>query len=310
MEKRTTSTKKLLAGLMGIAAGASYGIGGAVSKIVGQGGYTVMHVVMAQFICALLVLCVLTPFSKRPSFSKTSVVKLMVLGAVSTISSITYYMAIDLLSVGSAVALQFQYVWITVVFQAVADSKVPSKIVIFAVVLVIFGTLFSSGLADEFLSGEFTADPLGIVYALICALFYAIFIFFNGRIASDQPAVPRTLVMIIGGFIVTLFCGGDLFLNPHELVELLPGGLALGLVMSVIPVLCIVGSSSALPGGIVAILTSTELPAAVLAGAIIFSETVTPLKAVGVVLILVSVIITEGGDIIKPKSLEQPKHDT
>lgn len=286
---------------MGIAAGASYGIGGAISKIVGQGGHTVMHVVMVQFICALLVLCVLTLFSRKPSLSLKSVIKLVVLGAVSTISSITYYMAIDLLSVSSAVALQFQYVWITVVFQSIADRKVPSKVVLLAVVMVIFGTLFSSGLADEFISGTFTADPLGVVFALICALFYAIFIFFNGRIAADQPAVPRTLVMVLGGFIVALFCGGDLFWDTGELIELLPGGLVLGLVMSVIPVLCIVGSSAVLPGGIVAILTSTELPAAVLAGVILFSEAVTPLVVVGVVLILVSVAITEGGDAIRLK---------
>lgn len=301
MEKQATSSKKLLAGLMGIAAGTSFGIGGAVSKIVGQGGHTVMHVVMAQFVCALVVLCVLALFSKKPSFSLQVVVKLVVLGAISTISSITYYMAIDLLSVGSAVALQFQYVWITVVFQAVAERKAPSKVVLFAVVMVIFGTLFSSGLADEFVSGTFSADPLGILFALICALFYAVFIFFNGRIAADQPAVPRTLVMVSGGFVVALFCGGDLFLDTQELVELLPGGLVLGLIMSVIPVLCIVGSSTVLPGGIVAILTSTELPAAVLAGVILFREPVTPLVVVGVVLILASVAITEGGDAIKLK---------
>ena len=75
----------------------------------------------------------------------------------------------------------------------------------------------------------------------------------------------------------------------------------MGLIMSVIPVLCIVGSSTVLPGGIVAILTSTELPAAVLAGVILFREPVTPLVVVGVVLILASVAITEGGDAIKLK---------
>ena len=307
MGKQVTSSKKVLAGLMGIAAGASYGLGGAVSKIVGQGGYTVMHMVMAQFVCALLVLCVLTLFTKKPSFSLKIIIKLVVLGAISTISSITYYMAIELLSVSSAVALQFQYVWITVVFQAISDRKLPSKGVLLAVLMVIFGTLFSSGLADEFISGTFTADPLGIVFALICALFYAIFIFFNGRIAPEQPAIPRTLVMVLGGFIVSLFCGGDLFFNPQEMISLLPGGMALGLIMSVIPVLCIVGASNALPGGIVAILTSTELPAAVLAGFIIFSEPVTPLVLIGVVLILVSVAITEGGDAVNLKRLRRRK---
>lgn len=305
MNTKNNGTGKLLSGAMGLAAGISFGFGGAVSSLIGAQGFSVMHIVMAQFICAVVIMGVLTIFSKRPKFSAKTIAQLVVLGAVSTISSITYYLAINLLSVGSAVAIQFQYVWMTVVIQAIAERKAPNGLVIVAVFMVIVGTLFASGLADEFLSGAFTANALGLVFALICAVFYALFIFFNGRIAPDEPAAPRTFVMVSGGFIVALFVGGDLFLNPSELVALLPGGLVLGLMMSVIPVLCIVGASSRLPGGIVAILTSTELPAAVLAGALIFGDAVTPLVVIGVVLILVSVALVEGGDALKLKQLNK-----
>lgn len=296
MEQKNRTKGKVLSGAMGLAAGISFGFGGAVSSIVGGMGFTVFHIVMAQFICAVIIMGIIALFSKRPRLTGKTVVQLAVLGAISTISSITYYLAIDLLSVSSAVAIQFQYVWMTVVIQAIAERKAPRPFVIVAVLMVILGTFFASGLADELIAGAFTADPLGLAFALVCALFYAIFIFFNGRIAPDEPAAPRTLVMVAGGFVVALFVGGDLFLDPSELVALLPGGLVLGLLMSVIPVLCIVGASSNLPGGIVAILTSTELPAAVLAGALIFGDAVTPLVVVGVILILVSVALVEGGD--------------
>lgn len=67
----------------------------------------------------------------------------------------------------------------------------------------------------------------------------------------------------------------------------------MAVVMSILPVLCIVGASLRLPSGIVAVLTSTELPAAVVAGVLLLGETVTPLVIAGVVMILAGVALSE-----------------
>lgn len=289
---------KALGGGAGVIAGLSFGFGGAVSRLLGEEGYTIPHIVAVQFLCAFVILGVLCIFTKKPTLDLKSVSKLVLLGIVSTVSSLTYYLAISFLTVGSAVAIQFQYVWIVVVFQAIAERKAPKPTVLLAVVMVVFGTVFCSGLADEFVSGSFKAHPVGIALALVCAFTYALFIFFNGKIAPDQPPVPRTFVMVSGGFLLSLLVGGDVYMQPALLGEMIPGGIVMGLLMSVLPVLCIVVASSRLPGGLVAILTSTELPAAVLAGALMFGESVTPLVVLGVVLILGSVVLSEGAEVL------------
>ena len=69
--------------------------------------------------------------------------------------------------------------------------------------------------------------------------------------------------------------------------------IVMGVIMSVIPVLSIVAASDRLPGGLVAILTSTELPMAVLAGALILGETVTPLIVGGVCVILAAIALAQ-----------------
>ena len=278
---------------MGIVAGVSFGFGGAISQILGRQGFTVFDIATAQFFCAVVILGVLTLFTRRAHFAPKEVAMLIGLGAVSTISSITYYLAIDLLSVATAVAIQFQYVWMTIVLQLVVEKKKPSKRIIVIVTLVVVGTLFGSGLADEVLSGGLTADPLGIACALVCTLFYALFIFANGRVAPDQPPIARTFVLVIGGFIVTSAIGWNFYTQPDLVVSLLPGGVVMAVVMSILPVLCIVGASLRLPSGIVAVLTSTELPAAVVAGVLLLGETVTPLVIAGVVMILAGVALSE-----------------
>lgn len=146
-----------------------------------------------QFLCAFVILGFLCVFTKKPTLDWKSTCKLMLLGIVNTLSSLTYYLAISYLTVGSAVAIQFQYVWIVVAFQAISERKLPRPIVIIAVILVIAGTLFCSGLVDEFISESSKAHPIGIAFALVCAFTYALFIFFNGKVASDQPPVIEDL---------------------------------------------------------------------------------------------------------------------
>ena len=58
-----------------------------------------------------------------------------------------------MLSVSAAVAIQFQYVLITVLFQAVFERKLPGKWTVLSAVLIVVGTFFGSGMADEALSG-------------------------------------------------------------------------------------------------------------------------------------------------------------
>lgn len=283
---------RVLGIIMAVGAGTSFGFGGALSQILGRQGWGVFDIVAAQFLCAVVILGAMTAFTKRARFTGRDIALLVVLGAVSTISSATYYLAIDLLSVSAAVAIQFQYVWIVIVMQLASERRRPDVQTVVVIALVMGGTVLGSGVADELMGGGMSLSASGIAFALICAVFYALFIFFNGRVAPDQPPVARTFVLSLGGFAVSLVFGHGFYLDLSANVGLIPGGIAMALIMTIVPVLCIVGASTRLQSGLVAVLTSIELPAAALAGVLLLGEHVTPLVVAGVILILAGVAVS------------------
>lgn len=199
MTKSIAPSGKASAVVLAILAGASFGVGGAISQIVAAAGFSVMQVCFGQYVFALAILGILVALKFRPTTSPKEAAQLVVLGAVSSISTFTYYLAIDMLSVNAAVAIQFQYVWIAVAFQAIFERKFPGKWTILSAALIVVGTFFGSGMADEMLAGGLTMSPLGLLCAIVCAVFYALFIYMNGRIATDHHPVPRTFFEVIGG---------------------------------------------------------------------------------------------------------------
>ena len=58
----------------------------------------------------------------------------------------------------------------------------------------------------------------------------------------------------------------------------------MGVLATIIPCSCLAVAGKRLPGGIVAILTSAELPAAVASGCLLLGEPISVLRVVGIVL--------------------------
>ena len=284
---------KGVAALCALIAGCSFGLGGAISQVIRSFGFEVMHVVLSQTVAGALILGALCLFKFRQAIPPKEIAKLVVLGMVNVCAGICYFFAIDLLSVGTTVAIQFQYVWIVVLFAAIADRAMPGPWTLVSAVLIVFGSLLGSGMVDELLTGTMTMDPLGLLLALACALFYASFIFLNGRIAVDYHPVPRAFFQTIGSLITVTIAFFALGTPPCDIAQLAPWGILMGLIMGVVPILFIVIASTNLEDGLVSILTSSELPMAVISGYLILNETVTPLVIVGVVVIMGSIALAQ-----------------
>lgn len=136
-------------------------------------------------------------------------------------------------------------------------------------------------------------NSTGLVLALLCAVCYAAFIFLNSRIAVEYAAVPRSFYQVLGALIALLIILPFMHVDSCDVIGLVPWGILMGLLMGVLPIVFIVAASSNLPSGLVSILTSSELPMAVVAGHIILGETVTPLIVLGVVLICGSIALAQ-----------------
>lgn len=295
----TSNKPSILAVLSALAAGAAFGVGATVSQIFASQGFELSHLTAMQFITAtvLLGILVLLKFHHMPS--RKAIGLLMVLGVFEVLSSLSYYYACNLLSVGQAVAIQFQFVWITVVIQSVAERKLPNKLTVVAAVFVAVGTLFASGAADDIIGG--VTEPinlLGVASALTCAVLYSFFLYFNGRVAIDIHPITRSFFMVVAGAVVSLVPAAGIFsLDGGRIVSIVFPGFVMGVIMLVITCVCLSIAGKSLPGGIVGILASVELPAAVITGCILLGETVTLLKVFGVVVILGSVVLSEAENI-------------
>jgi drug/metabolite transporter (DMT)-like permease len=198
--------------------------------------------------------------------------------------------------VGQAVAIQFQYVWMAAVLQHAVERSRPNIWIVISVFMILLGTVLGSGLADEWLGGSASAgfNPMGVLLALFSATCYAVFIYLNGKVAPQVDAVNRSFFITASGIVVTLVCVPGVFgVQPAALVELLPAGLVMGLLMNVIPIVSLAVACKNLPGGVVAIFTSLELPAAVASGVLILGEGLTVLTITGVLLICASVAISQ-----------------
>ena len=313
MAKQNGGGKAALVGasLAAIAAGAGYGTGGAVCQIVAGFGFDIGHIVVIEFLVGALVLGVLSCTKYRTWPTGKELVQLIGLGLASCFSSLCYFFAIDLLSVGQAVAVQFQYVWIAVLIQSVVERTRPGKWVVISTLAIIAGTLLGSGLVDEMLSSGsgLALDPLGFALAIGCAVVYGAYLYLNGRIAPRVPPVTRGFFIAVGGAIMAAAFAPGFFRGDCDIVALFPGGIAMGLIMCVIPLACLSQAAKRLPGGIVAILTSTELPVAVLAGCLMLGEKATPLTILGVVIITASIVLSEMDSLVRKKPGEDGAAD-
>ena len=297
------SLKTAVPALAALVAGASFGVNGTFSQIVAAQGFTLQHIAISQFVCGAVLLGIVTLIRRESLPGLRDIGSLMVIGALQAASCLSYYFAIDSLSVGQAVAIQFQYVWIAVVIQNVIERSLPSKWVVISTVAIIFGTLLGSGLVDEAISGQLGGiSLLGIGFACACAVFYAFFIYCNGRFATSQPTTSRTFLVAVGAAIVTSLVSPDFYLGGCDVVALAPYGLFMGILATIIPCSCLAIAGKYLPGGIVAILTSAELPAAVASGCILLGEPISILRVIGIVLILGSIVLSQMDELRKPRS--------
>jgi drug/metabolite transporter (DMT)-like permease len=290
------SARKWTASLAAVAAGIAFGCGATGSQVLVRQGFEIPPIIVAQFLTGTLFLGVLVLVKYRDMPSLKDTVKLLGLGLLQPLAAITYYYAIAYLSVGQAVAIQFQYVWMTVLIQSALGKTKPGKWVVISSVCILMGTMLASGVADEVLidSSNSLLDPIGLILAVACAVFYAFFIYLNSRVAVKTHPVTRAFVMLFAGGVLASVLFPSFFTSDMDLiVAILPGGAVMSLITNVIPILALSIAGKHLLGGIVAILTSAELPAAVLSGLLILGDTTTPLMAVGIVVILGSIVLSE-----------------
>ena len=158
--------------------------------------------------------------------------------------------------------------------------------------IALIGMVFVSGIFGGSQTGS--GGVLGIIYALLAALFYAAITFIN-RMYPYEDAMVRTMIQLGGAAVITtsyaLIAGefGGIEISVKSVLLLL----LLGIGFTAFPYIIYFKNVSLIPSSTVAIFSYADPIVAVLMSAIALGEPMTVFGIIGAVLIIGSAIISE-----------------
>jgi len=258
-------------------------------------GYSLGQINIVQMLISSFLLWSIT-LIKRPSFkglTKKNLPLIMMTGCFTGLTSIFYYGAMQYLPASLAIILMFQFVWIGILLEWIFSKVKPAPITVLSIFLILIGVFFASNI----INGDIQGLPLkGFLFGILSAFTYAGFIFFSGKVAVDVDPLTRTSLMATGSTILILiiFMRDIPSVFPLE-TNLVATAVGVSLFGAVFPPLFFAVGAPLVSGGIANILTSIELPIAILSASIILSETVTPHQWLGTAIILAAIALNELG---------------
>lgn len=294
-------SKTFLYPILVFAAGSSYGLIVPVIKSAASGGIYPASFLPLQYLVAFLVCAAVVAARRLPlrGIGARSALSMMALGLFTGCTSVCYYSSVSLLPSAVALTLLFQYVWVSVIIECIAKRRLPDRPSVIAVLVVLAGTLLSTGIFDGSYQG---LDPVGVAFGIASALFYALFLYFSGILGAGQPALVRTSLLALGGLVTTTVANpSGLFASAVEPM-LWPYAAGLAFLGILFPTSLINYASPKLSASMVSIMASSELPVGILAAWALVGDAPSPLALVGCALVLAAIVYRQ-----LPKARKQPQ---
>ncbi|MDN6279558.1 MAG: DMT family transporter [Psychroflexus sp.] len=282
-------------GALFVALGAScYGLLTTFVKLAYQDGFKVYEVTFAQLFIGFIGLVILNLFlkkSSRPEETKAvrnrSRLYLVLSGTSLGFTSIFYYLAMQTITVSVGIVLLMQSVWIGVVFDIVVNKVKPTKQKISAVILVLIGTV----LAADLLVQDQSVSGIGLLYGFCAALSFATTMITSNKVSLQYHSFTRSKWMMLGGlaiasiFTIISYEGSFNF----EIFKL--WGPVLALFGTILPPLFFTSGMPKINVGLGAIVSSMELPVAVMMGYFVLGEEQNYTKWIGIAMILFAIVL-------------------
>ncbi|KYG62453.1 permease [Bdellovibrio bacteriovorus] len=305
---QTSRSPKLLSGILMILIGSSsYGMLSTFVKLAYKHGHTTAEVTVAQFGWGVLILTLLAMFFSKnaPKPSKSEYIQLVAAGTTLGFTSVLYYLSVQYIAASVAVVLLMQSIWLGVLFESIIKKTWPSLDKIIAVVLVLFGTVLATNALD---ASAGHLDIRGFFFGMLAAISFSGTMAATGSIASHLPPIKRSQIMLYGGALVVLifaivtqiapYYWGVKILSPEftssksfDFSIFLTYGLFVAIFGTVLPPIMLNKGFPITGVGLGSIISSIELPFAMMIAFILLGEHIGPAQLVGVAIIIISVFI-------------------
>lgn len=267
-----------------------YGILSTLVKLAYNDGFVFKDVVMSQFLFGWLSILVIMLIFSRTKITLKQFISLTLIGITTCLTTIFYYLALESIQASFAVVLLFQFTWIGVLIESIVERKLPSKLKVISVITLFIGTMLASGIIN---SGNVDWSLKGIIFGLLAALSYSLFVFFSGRVETQIPSINRSFCITTGALLVAFTLCPDYFANGCLSEGIWKYGIVLGIFGAVLPVLFFAIGTPNLSTGVSTILGAGELPVAIIVSIIVLKEKVSLIQWIGVLIILIGLILPQ-----------------
>lgn len=285
----------ILKGGILVALGAScYGLLTTFVKLAYEDHYTVYEVTFSQILIGFVALVILNLFLKKktppitdPKLKRKTIFYLILAGTSLGFTSIFYYLAVQYITVSVGIVLLMQSVWIGVVLDSIINKIKPTTLKIGSVLLILIGTV----LAADILAQEQDVELIGIGYGLLAALSYTITIMTSNSVGTQFHPITRSKWMMLGGILIVSAITLPELIDYMDFSIFRLWGPVLALFGTILPPLFFTAGMPKINVGLGAIISSIELPVAVLMGYFVLNEEQNIYKWIGILLILSSIVL-------------------
>lgn len=272
---------------MVFAGACSYGMLSTFVKLAYTKGYGPAHLAFLQAFAGMCVLWAISLLRERSRFRIHW--PMLATGATIGLTSFVYYLSVQYIPASLAIILLMQFVWMGLLLDWLLFRQAPGQRHLLCMVLILAGTLLSSGL---FTSQAQPLHPMfwhGVGLALLSALLYAVFIVANSKTGGDLPPVRKSAVMITGAALaIALVNFRTLVFSPLPDAGILPWTAFLAFFGTIVPPLLFAKGIPRIGAQMSALVMSAELPVAVLCSSVLLREAVSALQWGGVALMLLA----------------------
>jgi len=282
---------KLKFSLVVLLGACSYGVLSSILKIGFLDGFSFPELLGGQYIFGWFGLLLLVVTFSRHKVSLKNILSLLAVGITMSLTSIFYGLSVKELPASIAIVLLFQFTWMGVLMEAIAKKPLQSRDKVLSIAILFVGTVFAGGVFDG-IGQELSTK--GIIFGLLAAITFSMYIFASGRVSTDVPIYSKSFLMTTSA---TLFV--CLTFPPTYLIDgtlqagLWKYALILGFFGVVIPVICFSIGVPKVGTGLGTILGAVELPTAVIASITLVHEVVSPLQWIGILCILFGVFFPQ-----------------
>ena len=238
--------------------GCSYGILSTIVKIAYAAGLTPAEVCGGQVFFGMLLLWMAALRHRGFPLNGRRALTLICCGMPIGLTTMFYYTALQTVTASFAIILLFQFVWVSTAIDCVFSRRLPDRQKVAAIAILLPGSVLAAGLVGS----------------------------------SEVPPVLKSALMSVGAAtVIFAFMRPTFLLSLGSLAAVAPYGIPLGIFgIALPPLLFSIGIPHTGPS-LGSILTSSELPMAILMAFFVLGEHIALVQWLGVALIFLGVIV-------------------